>query len=86
LLNLTRKSFRSSVDGFMLLDLIQKKTEKEVTVSINEDYIIGIIKYCFPRKFEEQKLNEYTKEVCKLAGINKMAKGKKHNIEKTVEF
>lgn len=82
LLNLTRDSFRFNVDGFMLLDLIQKKTEKEVTVSINEDYIIDIIKNGFPRKFEEQKLNEYTKEVCKLAGINEMVKGKKHNIEK----
>lgn len=79
LLNITKENIRYSIDGFMYLDLIQQKTDKEVTISINEDYIIDIFENSFPKRIQEQKLNEYTKEVCKLANIDELVKGKKLN-------
>jgi integrase len=64
----------------MYLDLTQEKTGKEITISINEEYIIDILENSLPTKLQEQKLNEYVKVVCKLAGINELTKGKKYNI------
>lgn len=81
LLNITSKNIRYNNEGLMYLDLTQEKTEKEITLSINENYIIDILKNSFPIKLQEQKLNEYAKVVCKLAGINEPTKGKKHNIK-----
>lgn len=81
LLNITSENIRYNNEGLMYLDLTQEKTEKEITLSINENYIIDILKNSFPIKLQEQKLNEYAKVVCKLAGINELTKGKKHNIE-----
>lgn len=81
LLNITHDNIRYNVHGFMYLDLIQEKTDKATTLSVNEKYIIDIIENSLPKKMQEQKLNEYSKVVCKLAGINELIKGKKHNIE-----
>jgi integrase len=81
LLNITTDNIRYNLDGFMYLDLIQEKTDKAITLSVNEKYIIEIIENSLPKKMQEQKLNEYSKVVCKLAGINELIKGKKHNIE-----
>jgi integrase len=81
LLNITRDNIRYNIKGFMYLDLIQQKTGKEITLSINEKYIIDILENSLPTKLPEQKFNEYVKVVCKLAGINELTKGKKHNIE-----
>jgi integrase len=81
LLNITRNNIRYNIKGFMYLDIIQQKTGKDITLSINEKYIIDILENSLPTKLQEQKLNEYSKVVCKLAGINELTKGKKHNIE-----
>ena len=81
LLNITRENIRYNIKGFMYLDIIQEKTGKEITLSINEKYIIDILENSLPKKLQEQKLNEYSKVVCKLAGINEPTKGKIHNIE-----
>jgi integrase len=81
LLNITKENIRYNINGFMYLDLIQEKTGKEITLSINEKYIIDILENSLPTKLQEQKLNEYVKVVCKLAGINELTKGKKYNIE-----
>jgi integrase len=81
LLNITAEKFRLNLDGNLFLDLIQKKTGKEVTIMINEPYIIDIIKNHLPKKIQEQRLNEYTKVICKLAGITEMVKGNKLNTE-----
>lgn len=81
LLNITHDNIRYNLDGFMYLDLIQEKTDKAITLSVNEKYIIEIFENSLPKKMQEQKLNEYSKVVCKLAGINELIKGKKHNTE-----
>ncbi len=81
LLNLTKDNIRYDIRGYMYIDLIQEKTGKEITLSVNEKYIIDILENSMPTKLQEQKLNEYVKVVCKLAGINELTKGKKYNFE-----
>jgi integrase len=81
LLNITKDNIRYDIRRFMYLDLIQEKTGNEITISINEKYIIDILENSLPTKLQEQKFNEYIKVVCKLAGINELTKGKKYNIE-----
>jgi len=80
LLNITQDNIRYNINGFMYLDITQEKTGKDITVSINEKYIIDILENCLPTKIPDQKLNDYSKVVCKLSGINEPTKGKIHNI------
>jgi integrase len=81
LLSINDTNIRQNLEGDFLLDLVQKKTEKDVTIIINEEPIIEILKNDLPTKLGEQKMNEYTKVICKLAGIDELTMGKKHNKE-----
>ncbi len=88
LLTITKDDFRYTSKGINL-DLIQKKTSKPVTIPIVEDYIIDMIENDFPYKISSQKLNEYIKEVCKIAKIDEVIKGKKIDKEtkrKKIDF
>lgn len=76
LLAITKDDFRYTSKG-IYLDLVQKKTGKPVTIGIVEDYLIDIIENDFPYKISSQRLNEYIKEVCKIAKINEVIEGKK---------
>jgi integrase len=78
LLNITKNDIRYN-KGKMYLDIIQEKTKKNVTVIIINPYIIEIIENSFPHKISSQKLNNYIKDVCKLANIIEVIEGKKHN-------
>lgn len=53
----------------------QQKTGKKVTVPILPE-ADAIIETGFPRKISSTKLREYFKELCKLAGIDELKKGK----------
>ncbi len=63
------------------LDVVQQKTKKSVTVGIISPYIIDIIENNFPYKIPHQKLNDFVKVVCKMAGIVEVVKGNKLNTE-----
>ena len=76
LLAITKEDFRYTSKGINL-DLIQQKTSKPVTIPIVEDYIIDMIENNLPYKISSQKLNEYIKEICKIAKIDEVIKGKK---------
>lgn len=76
LLAITKEDFRYTSKG-IYLDLVQKKTSKPVTIGIIENYLIEIIENDFPYKISSQKLNEYIKEVCKIAKIDEVIEGKK---------
>ena len=80
LLNITTENIRYKGNS-MYLDLIQLKTNKNITVSINSPYIIDIIENNFPKKIQHQKLNNFIKIVCKLTGIDTLVKGTKLNTE-----
>lgn len=75
LLNLSNKDFRE-IKGKLVIDIIQTKTKKLVTPVIHDDRVREIVLNDFPHKISSQKLNNYSKEVGKLAGINTPVKGK----------
>jgi integrase len=81
LLNITQDNIRYNINGFMYLDITQEKTGKDITLSINEKEILDILENSLPTKILDQKLNEYSKVICKLSGINEPTKGKIHNIK-----
>ena len=63
------------------IDIIQQKTNKNVTIGIIAPHVIDIIENNFPKEVPHQKLNDYVKVVCKLAGIDQVVKGTKLNTE-----
>ncbi|CAL65250.1 tyrosine-type recombinase/integrase [Christiangramia forsetii] len=68
LLQLTEGNVRT-VQGRMVIELIQTKGEKHVLVPLNYD-AKEILKEGFPRAITPQKFNEHVKEVCRIAEFN----------------
>lgn len=66
-------------DGKYLLEFTQVKTGKIMTIPVPRAAreMLEANKGEFPRRISDQKYNDYIKEVCKLAGINTICKGKK---------
>jgi integrase len=66
-------------DGVKVMDIIQQKGDKQVTVPLFEPVLQILEKYQggFPRRLSDQKFNEYAKEVAKLAGIDNLVHGGK---------
>jgi integrase len=63
----------------MLIDVLQKKTKKSVTIGIGATHIIDIIENAFPYKISDVKFNEYIKDVCEIAGISELTEGRIFN-------
>ncbi len=73
LLRITETNFVTR-NGYEVIELTQQKTGKNVTIPVLET-TKEILKTGLPYKISIQKLNDYLKEVCKLAEINEMTKG-----------
>jgi hypothetical protein len=71
--------------GVKLINFTQKKTNTQMTIALS-GVIQEILKKRngnFPHSISDQKYNDYIKIVCKIAGFNKLIKGKKQeNIAK----
>lgn len=80
LLKITNENIRYK-GTTIYIDIIQQKTNKNVTIGIIAPHVIDIIENSFPKEIPHQKLNEYSKVVCKLAGIDTIVKGSKLNTE-----
>lgn len=80
LLNIAKDNIRYK-GGNILIDIMQEKTRKFVTVPVVAPHVIEIIENSFPYKISTQKLNDYIKEVCRIAGINEIVEGKKFDAE-----
>lgn len=80
LLKITHDNIRYKGSN-IYIDIIQQKTNKNVTIGIIAPHVIDIIENQFPKEIPHQKLNDYVKVVCKLAGINEVVKGSKLNTE-----
>ena len=76
LMNITPSNIRYK-GGNMYLDIIQQKTNKNVTIGIIAPHVINILENEFPHKISSQKLNTYIKKVCELSGINTLVEGSK---------
>lgn len=74
LLNISKESIRVNPNG-LYIDIIQKKTNKNVTIGVSKDYIIDIILNKFPEKVSLNKINKHISKVCELAEINSIVKG-----------
>lgn len=80
LLEITSENIRYNGKNYYI-DIIQQKTNKSVTIGVIAPHVIDIIENSLPKKIQHQKLNEYAKVVCKLAGIIEEVKGTKLNTE-----
>ena len=80
LLKITNENIRYK-GNTIYIDIIQQKTNKNVTIGIIAPHVIDIIENHLPNEVPHQKLNDYVKVVCKLAGIDEVVKGSKLNTE-----
>jgi integrase len=80
LLKITNENIRYK-GTTIYIDIIQQKTNKSVTVGIIAPHVIDIIENSLPKEVPHQKLNDYTKVVCKLAGIDTIVRGTKLNTD-----
>ena len=80
LLEITNENIRYNGKNYYI-DIMQQKTNKSVTIGIIAPHVIDIIENNLPKKIPHQKLNEYAKVICKLAGIDAVVKGTKLNTD-----
>jgi hypothetical protein len=80
LLKITNENIRFNGKSYYL-DIVQQKTKKSVTIGIIAPHIVEIIENGLPTPMPHQKLNDFTKVICKLAGIVEVVKGTKLNTE-----
>ena len=80
LLEITNENIRYNGKNYYI-DIMQQKTNKSVTIGIIAPHVIDIIENNLPKKIPHQKLNEYAKVICKLAGIVEVVKGTKLNTD-----
>ena len=74
LLNLSPENIRVNAKG-VYIDLIQQKTNKNVTIGVVKDYVVDILLNDFPKKVSLNKINNHISKVCELAEINEVVKG-----------
>ncbi len=80
LLKIKDENIRRTAKG-IYIDILQQKTNKNVTVGIIAPHVLDIIENNLPKEIPHQKLNDYVKVICKLAGIVEVVKGTKLNTE-----
>lgn len=80
LLNITKDNIRYKGNN-IYLDVIQQKTNKSVTIGVIAPHVVEIIENDLPKEIPHQKLNDYVKVICKMAGIVEVVKGTKLNTE-----
>lgn len=80
LLKIKDENIRRTSKG-IYIDILQQKTNKNVTVGIIAPHVVDIIENNLPKEIPHQKLNDYVKVICKLAGIVEIVKGTKLNTE-----
>ncbi len=79
LLSITKKDLRHK-NGNILIDVVQEKTKKNVTIGISDSHIIKILNENFPKHITDVRLNSLSKIICKMAGITQVVEGEKLNI------
>ncbi len=80
LLAIKNDNIRRTSKG-VYIDILQKKTNKNVTIGIIAPHVLDIVENNLPQPIPHQKLNDYVKVICKLAGIVEVVKGTKLNTD-----
>ena len=65
------------IENGVYIDINQQKTDKYVTVGVVDKEVIQILKKNFPNSISAQLFNRQIKQICQIAGINKMVSGYK---------
>lgn len=78
LLSLTADNLRINAKG-VYVDIIQQKTNKNVTIGVIKDYVVDILTNDFPKPISHQRFNKYISKVCEVAKINQKVKGYRFN-------
>ena len=81
LLNITSKNIKD-INGIKIIELKQKKTGKIVAIPLLPE-ALEIIESGLPYKISVQRFNEYIKDICEIAEINQLIKGRKIEMRKT---
>ena len=63
----------------MYIDILQQKTKKAVAVGVSDPLVIKLLENEFPRKVSQVVFNKQIKELCRMAGIDKLVSGFKNN-------
>lgn len=72
------KNMIKMIDGHETIEFTQKKTKKDMAVPLHKK-VLEILKKRdgkFPYPISDQKYNDYIKEVCKIAKLDEVVKGK----------
>jgi hypothetical protein len=64
-----------NLKGHLVIDVLQEKTKKEVTIPMMDSKAIEIFSKQLQRSISLQKLNKYIKEVCRILGIDEIIEG-----------
>ena len=78
ILKISKSNVRHAKNG-LYIDRIQQKTQKYVTIGINDPITVEIILNHFPTSVSPIKFNRLIKEICKRAGMNELVRGYKNN-------
>lgn len=81
LLRLNKDMVRFERENLAMIDMIQQKTKTQVTIPVENHYVLNILKLKPPHKISDQRFNEYIKEVFKKAGVDNEISGYKRNKE-----
>lgn len=65
-----RSSSWAASQGGLYLDLVQQKTQKEITEGIIHPYVVDLLQNHFPYPIPHARFNRYMKAVLKAAGIH----------------
>lgn len=79
-LRFTKKDIRNE-NGRVLIDFVQVKTKKPMTIPLNRKVMEILAKRegNFPRKISAKCYNDYIKEVCEIVGLTYKVKGSRKN-------
>ena len=70
LMQIRPDNLRTASQGGLYLDLVQQKTQKEITVGIIHPYVVDLLQNHFPYPIPHARFNRYMKAVLKAAGIH----------------
>ena len=70
LMQIRPENLRPAGQGGLYLDLVQQKTQKEITVGIIHPYVVELLRNDFPYPVQHARFNRYMKAVLKAAGIH----------------
>jgi integrase len=78
LLSLKQGQIKQGKNG-LLIDFIQQKTNRHITIGVNDSVVRAILTYNFPRRINAITFNREMKEVARLSGMVEVVKGRKVN-------